>query len=595
MPTGRFTRDDILRLWRDSVDPEFARGILDAGDGEGAEVVGQMAEQLAAVSLAAERASQELYLLPGSGQSWPPAGGAAKSTVELSVVRSRRADLLLVLEPGTLVEEVQVDAGPSGGVEVRTGRRYALPERVAFFPGEVGPVTLSAPAERAGSAYDLPAPGTIRGLVQPGASLGNEGASVESSAGPTPHRLRSAPFPDAPVPEHVGQSVELTLGANVGQVRRVVGYEPPVPEQDAGSLLLARDALWRLSGPYSLPNFAPGQVGESPTGATCRVLRSVPGRALVEVLTGTFAPGDVVTGPGGVVFQIAAVEQSEVMTAEAGTASWKMVDPVERFDLAFANALSPAGGRDATLDSLGWARSKLRAPGEDDEAYRERIAEPLGAVSPLAVLRAVNRALVPYGQEAALREAGAPALPGLYLDVDALDLDSYLLVAGAVTGSFLGGELVIQPDTGASGVAVVASPPSSPGSPLLPDALAAIARPVGEFVSGLRIVGVRSDAHVLLPTLDAGGRPEDRFRWLFSYEEMRAFFLVGVENNSVGDFGIAYDEHPFGFYDASPALDFYDGFAVTSAVVARQAWQAADESRAAGVGFDLVLETGEAS
>ena len=114
MPTGRLTRDDLLRAWRDAVDPDFARGVLEGG--EGAEVPGQLCEQLALVSAAAEEASEELRLLPYSGQTAAPASGARRSTVLLDVARTSGFAQVLALEPGQLFEEVAVDATPGGAL-----------------------------------------------------------------------------------------------------------------------------------------------------------------------------------------------------------------------------------------------------------------------------------------------------------------------------------------------------------------------------------------------------------------------------------------------------------------------------------------------
>ena len=60
----------------------------------------------------------------------------------------------------------------------------------------------------------------------------------------------------------MGRTVKLTAGANQGQLRRVVGYEPPQPG-DAGSLLLARDSLLNLFAIGGAPS-----IGEDLAGAT---------------------------------------------------------------------------------------------------------------------------------------------------------------------------------------------------------------------------------------------------------------------------------------------------------------------------------------
>ena len=84
--------------------------------------------------------------------------------------------------------------------------------------------------------------------------------------------------------------------------------------------------------------------------------------------------------------------------------------------------------------------------------------------------------------------------------------------------------------------------------------------------------------------------PEDRYKLLLSFEEMRAFFLMALPQLWLGDYGCAYDSGPSNAYDSAPWLTFYDGFPVTSAVVWGNIWQAIDKARAGGVGFDLVVD-----
>ena len=586
MPTGRLTRDDLLRAWRDAVDPDFARGVLEGG--EGAEVPGQLCEQLALVSAAAEEASEELRLLPYSGQTAAPASGARRSTVLLDVARTSGFAQVLALEPGQLFEEVAVDATPGGALLVGTGRRYGLDARLVLFPGQASAAALAASAEKLGRAYDYPPAGSVSRPYAPGAGLRNDGASVEpGTAGP--HRLRSAPRPDAPVPEAVGRTLVFRSGANEGRRLRIVGYEPPLPG-DAGSYLLARDALVRTASldPALL-------VGEellvAATGARARLLAAADdttsaARALCELLDGPpLAPGDAAVGQrSGATLTVVSLDLDGALAAEAGTAGWEVEDPALLFGLASSNPSPPTGGRDATLDSLAWSRMLSRAAGESDDDLRERLADPTQAVSPAAVLRSVNRALAPFGSEAVLLEAGdrAAGLPGFALDVDFLDLDS-IAVTGAVTGSFQSGEPVWQPDTGARGAALCAPPPGGGA-----EAIVAVARPRGAFAVGRRIVGLRSGAVLAAPAVSGGLRPSDAQRTVDTFADMRGFFVLAVPHRGAGDFGLFFDAGDAGFFDSAPALSFFDGFAATSAVVAARAWHAADEARAAGVGHDLL-------
>lgn len=582
MPVGHLTRDQLLRAWIDSVDPEYARGVL--SDPDSAAAIEQLCEQLAVVSLAVEETTQEMYLLAGSGQSFPPAAGAARSHVLLTVARTASFDKLLVLEPGTLVEELQIDHGTDGGVEVRTGRRYALRDRLAFFPGEPGPFTVEADAERLGRGFDHPAPGSIRGVVAPGKGFANDEATVTPS-GDGPHVLTAAPRPDAPIPEHVGQTVELTVGANAGQRRRIVGYVQASPPDDAGGLLLARDALLTVSAVVG--TFTSGEAVTLPAGGEGVLLVQRGGYALVERTNGAVSvPGALTGGTSGATATIDTIEIGEGMSADAATAGWKVIDAVAEFGLSFTNAASPAGGKDAVLDSLAYERGGLRAPGEDDELLRAHISEPSDAVVPNAVLRAANRAIAPFGAEVMLREVGSAELPGFFFSRDAFDYDGLAVLPQAA--GFEAGELVYQPATLALGTAITQSPAGL--GPILPPVLVGISRIHGTFANGQPIRGTRTGTTIAAPAFSGGLRPEDVHRVAFTYVDMRAYFLIGTGHRGVGEFGCAFDSHPYGFFDSSPALSFCDGFAATSAAAAQRVWQAVDETRPAGSGFTLIEE-----
>lgn len=104
----------------------------------------------------------------------------------------------------------------------------------------------------------------------------------------------------------------------------------------------------------------------------------------------------------------------------SGTCHWRILD---WRDLGFeiTSITVPAGGRDAILDMYAEERgARPRQSFEDDETMRDRIAELADVVTPGAILRAVNRALEPYGMEGLAIDA-ANGFDGLFIDVDALD------------------------------------------------------------------------------------------------------------------------------------------------------------------------------
>src|SRR5690606_15741922 len=151
-------------------------------------------------------------LLPWSGQTAPPAGGAQHASVNLSVRRNNRFDDALVFREGVAVFEQRLnDWGPEGPVDVSTARRYVAAATVALAPGDPGPVVVPVVAERPGYGGNVPPPGTINRIVQVGSGMSNTDASVVP--GDTSHELRAAAIPDVPVLEHVGQQVLFTEGA----------------------------------------------------------------------------------------------------------------------------------------------------------------------------------------------------------------------------------------------------------------------------------------------------------------------------------------------------------------------------------------------
>lgn len=65
--------------------------------------------------------------------------------------------------------------------------------------------------------------------------------------------------------------------------------------------------------------------------------------------------------------------------------------------VAVTNTAALSGGRDATLDALGWDRGVIRRAGEGDESYRDRIRSLPDIVTPAAVQRLLDRYGVRWG------------------------------------------------------------------------------------------------------------------------------------------------------------------------------------------------------
>ena len=580
MPAGSLTREQLLRAWIDAVDPDYARGVL--SDPDSAAAIEQGCEQLALVSVSFDEAMQSLFAQKGSGQTFDPAPLPSRADVELRITRTKRLGDPLVLPAGRLVEEVAVDAGEDGPVEVLTGRRFALSDHVVLFPG-VTEALHGAIAERPGRGYRFPIEGSLRALVAPGRGLENDGASVVASA-VGPHVLVSASKPDAPVPQLVGQRIALVGGANTGTVWRIAGYVAPSPPEDAGRLLLARDVLLVTSA-ISGDLFPGEEVLVEATGAKMRLLGIDPasGRALVEMTNGSLAPLDVAVGQqSGASFTVDVIEADAAITSEVGTASWLVVDEVIENGLSITNDARPEGGTDDELLYLAREFGTSLAAGESEEGLRDRLADPDDTVTNGAVWRAANRALGPIGAEATYREPCTPEMPGLFADVDACDLDSFSV--SPATPGFLGGEVVVQASTGARGIAITTAPLGVDG----PLQLVGIAKPEGVFAQGDPIVGATTGQSASGLTFQGGPRLVDRFRLADSYADSRAFFLIGLRGTGAGDFGAFCD---VGACDSEPALDFFDGFAATGAAIAQRVWQAVDDVRPQPGGFDIVKDS----
>jgi hypothetical protein len=526
---GPFTIDELLQVWLSSVDEQYSRPFLerldpgvsiDAGE-DGAPAVNEpnrglevFTSQMAVakrVSEAVVRTTESMFILPHSGQEADPASGPELAEVELTFERTGNFTSTITLREGEIIcEEIMRLPGKDAAQLIPSGRRYVLAERLTFVPGEPGPKSVLAVSVKPGFGYNNPDPDSITTIVQPGSRLQNTAASVIVSA--TDQRLRVTENPDVVVPEHTGQYIQLTAGANQGKIARMVAYTAPDPSLlSGGEATLARTAVLRVSGVVGT-FLLDEEVEQATTGA--RALYSHLGGIylVLERADSTFAATFVITGlVSGATATVDAIEQPPELIAEAATADWVVLDWVEDFKLTVTNEQSPEGGRAGMLDQLGSERRIERAEGESDDSYRKRVAALPDTISPNAIRRAANRVLSQIGHSGCLRESSLPLRPGIYCDRSALDIDTVV-------------------------------------------------------------------------------DPSKQFQTLLDYEQFRAFFLIGVPPLNLGEFGIAYDVGEFSAYDASPFLAFHDGFPVTAAVFYLQVWRAIEKARAAGVGFDLVID-----
>lgn len=530
------TLDDLIELWQSVVDVGYAQPFIDgkaAGVDTQFEAYEQAAAQLARASEMIERTTQAMYILPWSGQTDEPAGGASPATVTATVQRSARFITPITIVKGQIIiAEVAGDWGPNGAQYVQTGRQFVADETLTFGPGEAGPFKLRLVSDRPGYGYNQPEPGSINQFVQVGAALANDKARVVP--GVAGHRLMVRPDPDVVVPEHVGQYIELTVGANAGQVRRVIGYEQPQVGVHGGVATLAATGVFEVAA-IAGTGFEVGEKVVQRTGVVVtargvfRRLTDTGDHVVVDRTFGDFVPATQIEGVlTGTTATLVAVKQSPDMTAEqynsppgSTGAGWRVLGWATDLGFTIASDDYPVGGRSAMLDELGDERRIYRQPAEPDDSYRKRVATVADKVSPNAIRRIANRVFVPLGGSACLREVGQAKFRGLFFDGDPSSVDP------AVAFAF---------------------------------------------------------------DLDFGTRPADRFKLLLDYLEFRAFFLIGVPPIPFGDFGCAFDEGVSNAFDCAPFLAFFDGFPIMSAIYYRTVWAAVDDARAAGVGFDLYVE-----
>jgi len=427
--TGPITRAELEAVWKSVTDPEYSRAFLEKGEGQGYEAHTQAMEQLVRVSDGIDQTTQSLYVKPWSGQTNEPASGGRPSSIDLTFIRSSVFVRDVVLNAGTQVEEVATDFGANGGELVTTGRRYLLTQTIGFTPGEPGPIAIAAIADRFGEGHDNPLPNTLTSIVQLGAGLTNTGANLVP--GVVSHDLVLAPNPDVITHAQIGQYVEFTAGANLGQMRQIIGIIPPEPNEaipTGGIVQLAATQVFRFASVTG--TFIQGEtIEQASTGASSTVVLQGPTHLVAQRLSGDIVAGSAVVGVQiGATAIFNSVDQAADLLPETGTAGWRVLSWAE-LGISVTNETSPLGGRAATLDEIGAEREIFRGENESDATYRERVANFADFVSPKAILRIANRILVPYGYEARLREVGYPDFRGFFYDGDSTVQDPAIAFA----------------------------------------------------------------------------------------------------------------------------------------------------------------------
>jgi hypothetical protein len=616
---GALSADDIQAIWVGATDPGYSEPLVAAGEGAGFEAWTQMFQVFARVSEAVDVTTQALYILPGSGQTNPPASRAEFAQVELSVSRGTSyAVWPTVLVAGqVLVGEVAQDWGPlpgAAGVEVATGRLYALLETLVLPPGDCGPYEVLAQAVAPGYGYNNPLPGTISDIQQPGTGYMNTGASVLVVANAAPGiggasnraSLLARNAPDMFLPAQVGQYVAFTAGANSGAVARIAGYVPVDPVADVGSgVILAWDQCVEVDAASG--TFQPGELLLFASGATLEavgsLLAATPGgaglRVTYELLNGaTPVGGWTVTGvTSTAAATVATVLDGQTYVAETGTAAWRVLDWSSDLQVAVANEQSPEGGLSAMLDELGSERAIPAGAGEDSDVYRKRVAQVADTVSPNAIRRALSKAMgmLPW----CFREVGDPVfLPGIFFDASDFYDTNCLIMSFSFAPSFLSdGEPVQWLDAGGSLIAHGWVATQLPVGTSIVFVLRSMRDPIRtSFEAGDVLVSeVSGDFEAITAITDPACREGLREHVWLDYLRMRAYFQVGLPPGDDGEFGFFYDTFPLshvgGFYDENvTGRNFYDGFPVNTYALRRKIWQDIERVRVGGVYWDLYVE-----
>jgi hypothetical protein len=406
--SGPLTRADLEALWRDVNDESYWRPLVES-PGAPIETVEQSMAQVERVSVAVDRTTQAMYIFQWSGQSDAPASGEALAVVALRVVRASSFDRLVVFEPGLSIAHVTDDYGEDGAKPFATGRRYTPLLRCALLPGDAE-LTIPAVAERPGTGYNQPQPGTIREFVQTGGGLTNTGRA-------TPEGLFATSTGAGPqlAPGHVGGYVEFLDGPMAGQrrqIRRYAGGSPSVVEFD-------RYVVFR--GATTAGEFVPGErvLAFDVSGAVVSTGTLVAANAMffafeLDATSAYVAAATVVVGTSSAA--TFTIESTIQQPAVAGVGAWRFLDWTPDVGVAITNPEPPAGGRAAMLDELGLERNVPRASREPDASYQARVGNPADVVTPNAIRRAANHVLAPYGLACCFRQVGSRLLPGFFYD-----------------------------------------------------------------------------------------------------------------------------------------------------------------------------------
>lgn len=587
---GYFTQADLQALWESSVDPLYAQPFLEAGDGGGLEAYSQAFAQQERVSQAINNTLQAMFILPSSAQTAEPSGGESYATVDVTFTRELAFHVPVILSRGLLVEEVVRDHGVDVGVDVPTGRRFVLSTTDVIDSGSIGPCTIEAMAELPGWGYNNPLPDSITKIYQPGAAQTNNLATVVSNPGMD--TIYAAPEYSTFIPGHVNQYLVINSTVNDGRIRRIVGYEPPgyFPIEHGGAVKLAQDMTITLAPGTA---FLVGEkVSDVVTDARGTLIHydSVTGTSVVQRASGYFAMGGLLKGETSLAMSpfidIPMVGMLTALYIGLPLGSWIPGEVVNqagtgasgifvRNDGAWSVVLPTSGTFTAGNAVTGVTSTVVLTPsniGVDPSLVNET--------------RTATWRILRWDTDLGFSVTNVESPVGGRLGM----LDELGKERNIARGN---GEVDARYRKRVSKLPDVVSPNA------IRRACSKFFTPMG-WTTEFREVGTvdfpgffydvpiqYAPQHSFAWDMDFSIRPADRFKVWLDYAEFRAFFLIGVPKNHLGEYGFAYDSHPTGFYDIGPLDNYYDGSPYLSGGLNQGLWADLYERKAGGVGFDF--------
>lgn len=409
MTSGPLNRADFEALWRDVTDESYWRPFVES-ENSPIEAIDQAIEQSQRASVVVDRTTQSMYIFPWSGQSDEPASGEATAVVELTISRTMQIDRLIVLHAGLIIPHITTDSGKDGAVSVETGRLYILAESVVFMPGDAGPHTAIAIAERPGTGYNNPLPGTLTRLRQ---AFSSEITNSATATGVSTQIVVANSTGSQLSPAHLYGYLQFTAGSLEGQIRQIrsyVGTDIPIVELDRYQRFTGT-----VTGTFRVGESVQ-QLTDGDVSAFGTLLGIDSNQIVIDAAIGsqfTLAGGAIYGTTSGATFTPAVLQQDYSVS---GSSYWRFVNWETDLGVVITNASAPTGGRAAMLDELGIERNIYRTSGESDASYRTRVGNPADLISPNAIRRTANHILQPYGVGCCFRQVGSRLLPGMFFD-----------------------------------------------------------------------------------------------------------------------------------------------------------------------------------